>query len=183
MFDPSATYDPTGDLQTALVETGGLPQEAPARPPLTITDHGVQCYFDADPPAQEFLVDGKLAMGSTTVVAAPGGAGKGLLVIDLVLKVASSPAGPFNDTYALGGRVLRHGPAVYLTAEDSRDEIHRRIRANGRKPDLPCYIVPMPSCGGSARSSGSRTTTGWSTMRAEPSPRARSTSSSPPIST
>ncbi len=59
--------------------------------------------------------------------------------------------GPFRAKAfpgAFGNRVLRHGPVAMFTAEDNRDDVHRRLWSLGRKPAHPFALVPLPSAGG-----------------------------------
>lgn len=124
-------------------------------PGLSISDWGVE-RFQGPAPVREFLVEGMIPVGSSAMLAAMGDAGKGFLLLDLLLKVSAwRPVVSFNkgDLW-LGQRVLRGGHAVYLTAEDDQAEIHRRLegldpsgefrrRAEGR-----LFVVPLPNAGG-----------------------------------
>ena len=57
------------------------------------------------------------------VFAAAGDSGKGMMTLDLAMKVASGD-GMQNS---FGGLVANHGTSIVLSAEDDKDEIHRRI--------------------------------------------------------
>ena len=110
-------------------------------------------------PEQQWLVDGVLPLGAPCLLVASGGTGKGMLALDLGLRVAGNPMqgidlnyGP-GDTW-LGGEVTAHGSVVILSSEDTRDDIHRRLEsmdedgsrraaARGR-----LAIVPLPNTGG-----------------------------------
>ena len=110
-------------------------------------------------PEQQWLVDGVLPLGAPCLLVASGGTGKGMLALDLGLRVAGNPMqgidlnyGP-GDTW-LGGEVTSHGSVVILSSEDTQDDIHRRLQsmdedgsrraaARGR-----LAIVPLPNTGG-----------------------------------
>lgn len=83
------------------------------------------------------------------VFAAAGDSGKGMMTLDLAMKVASGE-GMQN---AFGGLVAHHGSAIILSAEDDRDELHRRVsrldpqnKRSGYPYDL--IVVPLPNEGG-----------------------------------
>jgi len=87
-----------------------------------------------------------------------GDAGKGMLMLDLGLKVAAKrPAVQdfFSQSISLGHTVAASGHVVYLTAEDERDEIRRRL--DGIDPDNTRFdnraahrfhVMCMPDLGG-----------------------------------
>ena len=120
-----------------------------------ITSWGMD-NFEDKAPEQKWLADGLLPLSVPTVLAAAGGVGKGLLALDLGLRVAqkSSTIDLSGDDTWLGSRILSHGSAVILTAEDSKDDIHRRLesldpdgsRRRGARGRL--YVVPLPNAGG-----------------------------------
>jgi phage/plasmid primase-like uncharacterized protein len=113
--------------------------------------------FEGQAPAQEWLVEGTLPMDAPCLLAAAGGTGKGMLELDLCLRVAGGEASgiDFNrDAGWLGKRVCQSGKAVMFTAEDNRDDVHRRLqsidpdgsrrsRAKGKM-----FVVPLPDDGG-----------------------------------
>lgn len=125
-----------------------------------ITDWGLD-LFEGPAPVMRWLVKDTLPLACPCLLAAAGGTGKGMLALDLALRVASGTpevSGAINlnrnqDAW-LGSSVEDHGAVVILTAEDSRDTIHqrlealdpdgaRRVNAKGR-----LYIVPLPNAGG-----------------------------------
>lgn len=133
---------------------------APADGVPRIAAWGVDCYA-GDAPEQAWLVEGTVPMGAPTLFAAAGGTGKGMQLLDLCLKTAGGggAAGGHdfnagNPSGWLGSPVKAFGSAVYVTAEDSRDDVHRRLQsldpdgsrraaARGR-----LYVVPLPDAGG-----------------------------------
>lgn len=120
---------------------------------LDITKWSIENYL-GKPPERQFLVNMTIPMSAVFVLAAMGDAGKGMLTLDLALKVAGveekRSANDFNPSVtAFGNDVKTHGPVVILTAEDDKDEVHRRVYSMGRaKAGMPIYIVPLPDAGG-----------------------------------
>jgi len=123
----------------------------PKRPQLRLTDHYLNT-FKGDPPEQKWIIENKIPLGIAGIVAGPGGVGKSYLMLDLALKVAGGDQG-MHQEWAFGGRVVHNGKVVYITAEDSRDAIHRRLAAipdptirERAKDNL--IIVALPDEGG-----------------------------------
>ncbi|AYN94448.1 hypothetical protein EAW52_10995 [Pseudomonas sp. LTJR-52] len=83
-------------------------------------------WFTAEPPAREWLVKDLLPHGVVGILAAPGGAGKSLLLQQLSLAVASG-------TSFLGCEIQKPGAVVYLSAEDDQNELRRRLYAIGKQ--------------------------------------------------
>ena len=105
--------------------------------------------FAGAPPEQKFLIGDTIPLGVPCVFAAAGDSGKGMMTLDLAMKVAS---GQSMQT-AFGGLVAHHGSAIILSAEDDRDELHRRVsrldssnNRSGYRHDL--LVVPLPNEGG-----------------------------------
>jgi len=136
---------------------------APADGVPRISAWGVDCYA-GEAPDQAWLVEGTVPMGAPTLFAAAGGTGKGMQLLDLCLKTAggggAGGAAGGHDFNAgtpagwLGRPVKSFGAAVYVTAEDSRDDVHRRLQSldpdgSRRKAcEGRLYIVPLPDAGG-----------------------------------
>lgn len=124
---------------------------------------------------QRWLVDQTLPLGVPCLLAAAGGTGKGLLLLDLGLSVAGGlpsarparpdlpdgrqdfcePAQPAPERPQwLGHPVMARGTAVILAAEDSREAIHQRLCAldpDGSRRAAAAgrlAVVPLPSAGG-----------------------------------
>lgn len=95
-----------------------------------VTEQTLEFAYESDAPAIEWLVDGLFQYGRGGMFAAAGGTGKGFLLLDMAIKVASFPSDNYdaNPVTVLGHQVKRHGRVVLLSAEDARDEIHRRTR-------------------------------------------------------
>jgi hypothetical protein len=105
--------------------------------------------FSGAAPIQQFLVDGTFPLGVPIIFAAAGDAGKGMMTLDLAMKVAEGK--PMSN--AFGGIVKEFGDVVIFTAEDDESEMHRRIERldeAGNRFDYPnkLHVVPLPNVGG-----------------------------------
>lgn len=82
-------------------------------------------------PPREWLVDGLVPSRTVTLFGGDGGTGKSLLALQLAVAVAG------NTSWI--GRAVTQGRAIFLSAEDDDDELHRRLddilRAEGRSYD------------------------------------------------
>lgn len=117
----------------------------------------VEHRYLGEPPPRRWLVDQLFPLGSAGLLAARGGAGKSMLVLDLALKVVCDDAssnGLIDDRpRAFGMPIMENGAAVIFTGEDGAEEIHRRLHAldlQGRrlKARHKLYIVPIVDAGG-----------------------------------
>jgi hypothetical protein len=122
---------------------------------ITISEWTIGKAYEGDPPDREWLVDHVFPLKAASNLAAMGGAGKGMLLLHLALQVACPYEHDFLSPYpqAFGNNVLQNGTVVIFSAEDDRDEIHRRlssIDASGRRNRVKdkLIIVPMPNNGG-----------------------------------
>ncbi|ATX67935.1 ATPase [Roseinatronobacter bogoriensis subsp. barguzinensis] len=81
-------------------------------------------------PARQWLVNGLIPSGTVTLLGGDGGTGKSLLALQLAASTALERAWLGLQTAS--------GTAMYISAEDDRDELHRRIadicRAEGVTP-------------------------------------------------
>jgi hypothetical protein len=106
-------------------------------------------YFVGSPPEQHFLIGDTIPLGVPVVFAAAGDSGKGMMTLDLAMKVSSGA----SMQSSFGGLVASHGDAVIFTAEDDKDEMHRRISRLDPKGyrehyDHSLRILPLPNLGG-----------------------------------
>lgn len=76
-----------------------------------------------EPPPREWHVDPLIPTGTVTLLGGDGGVGKSLLAMQLAIATAA----PNNRTWC--GRRVVDGPAVYISAEDDTDELHRRVKS------------------------------------------------------
>jgi len=109
----------------------------------------VSQQFAGRAPEQKFLIGDTIPLGVPVVFAAAGDSGKGMMTLDLAMKVASGEA--MQNSF--GGIVSHHGTAIILSAEDDRDELHRRVsrldplnKRSAYEHDL--IVVPLPNEGG-----------------------------------
>ena len=105
--------------------------------------------FRGTAPEQVFLLDDTIPLGVPVVFAAAGDSGKGMMTLDLAMKIVSGK--PLQ--YAFGSLVSAFGNVVLLCAEDDKDELHRRIERldpYNQRYNYPnkLYIIPLPNLGG-----------------------------------
>jgi RecA-family ATPase len=125
---------------------------------INLRDYGAE-RFTGPPPPVQWLVKGTIPLGVPAVLAAMGDTGKSYLALQACYQVAVPTPKPtgnlnFNATRRiLGGEVVEHGTAVFVTAEDDEAEIHRRLSVVdpfGRRHEFPgkLIIIALPSAGG-----------------------------------
>jgi hypothetical protein len=109
--------------------------------------------FTGPAPPVSWLIKDVMPVGVWGLVAAAGDVGKSMLLLFLSLLVVS-PRRPL-DPYVLGGEVIARGAVVFLTAEDSKGSVHRRLEnldPNGERRHapgaFPLYVIPLPDAGG-----------------------------------
>jgi RecA-family ATPase len=88
---------------------------------------GADMLFDAasswareKPPRREWLIEGLLPNATVSMLGGDGGTGKSLLALQLAVAVATGGRW-------LGLNVERPGTVMFLSAEDDKDELHRRL--------------------------------------------------------
>lgn len=143
------------DVRPLLNEATGHAEARPRGRVLEIEAWGTAAYA-GEPKAMTWLVDGVMPLERTGLLVAMGDAGKGILTLDLALKIATPkhPDGLVDDMpRAFGGTVSGTGAVVVLSAEDDRDEVHRRLDRldpDGQRfaPGVRLYVVPLPDAGG-----------------------------------
>lgn len=125
--------------------------ESKVKKPISLLDDSllIDKYFVGSAPEQKFLIGDTIPLGVPVVFAAAGDSGKGMMTLDLAMKVASGA----SMQNAFGGLVAEHGDAIILTAEDDKDEMHRRISRLDPKRyrehyDHKLRILPLPNLGG-----------------------------------
>lgn len=90
--------------------------------PINIAD-----AFSHKPPPLDFVIPGFLA-GTVGVLTAPGGSGKSFFALQLCVSVSCEDEGG----NLLGLDISRHGPTLYLAAEDPELVLWHRLFALGR---------------------------------------------------
>ncbi|TQE93494.1 MAG: AAA family ATPase [Spiribacter salinus] len=111
-----ARYEPGDPLTNTTAayfegETGGA---------LDLSTAGVGDLLNTTPPRREWVIKDRLPHGVVGILGAAGGTGKGFATLQLAVSVATGE--PW-----LGMGVGKEGPTLILSAEDDRDEIHRRL--------------------------------------------------------
>tara|TARA_R100001244_G_scaffold118427_1_gene88170 strand:+ start:1910 stop:4111 length:2202 start_codon:yes stop_codon:yes gene_type:complete len=125
--------------------------ERSVKKPINLLDESllINEYFVGSAPTQSFLIGDTIPLGVPCVFAAAGDSGKGMMTLDLAMKVASGT----SMQSAFGGLVAQHGDVILITAEDDKDEMHRRIARLDPKKSRETYshklrILPLPNLGG-----------------------------------
>ncbi|WP_353286632.1 AAA family ATPase [Wolbachia endosymbiont (group A) of Anthophora plumipes] len=137
-------------IDTPATDTSNMKSlERSTKQPLNILDWSAE-RFVGPVPEQKFLVEGIFPLGVTSIIAAMGDTGKGMLLLDLALKVASNR----DQMCGFGSLVTEHGSVVIFSAEDDASEIHRRLerldpKCERLKHKDKLFIVPLPNVRGS----------------------------------
>ena len=105
--------------------------------------------FIGQAPEQKFLIGDTLPLGVPIIFSAAGDAGKGMMTLDLAMKVSSGE----SMSSAFGGLINEYGNAIIFTAEDDESEMHRRVERldmdNQRQSfEHELRIVSLPNVGG-----------------------------------
>ena len=125
--------------------------ESKVKKPISLLDESllINKYFVGSAPQQKFLISDTIPLGVPVVFAAAGDSGKGMMTLDLAMKVASGA----SMQNAFGGLVAEHGDVILITAEDDKDEMHRRIArldpmGYREHYDHNLRVLPLPNLGG-----------------------------------
>lgn len=131
--------------------------------------------FSGEPKPIQWLIDGVMPLGKAGLLVAMGDAGKGILTLDLALKIAAEKRP--GDVQAMGGDVVATGSVVILAAEDDHDTIHRRLHAldpgGSRRKAGRLFVIPLPNAGGpvpiikTSSTSGPYVTPEWEALKRE----------------
>lgn len=168
--------DATVEERIALIESGQRSRPViTGRPILTLTDWAADGrVFAGKAPDRQWLVREVFPLGAPSLLAAMGDTGKGMMLLDLALRVATDRPNPLGPV-AFGCTVSAFGRAVILAAEDDRAEMHRRLERldpqNKRAEAGDRLIaVPLPNAGGApplirATSQGIETTNEFDRLR------------------
>jgi hypothetical protein len=111
--------------------------------------------YAGDAPEQEWLISDAIPRRCAALLAAAGDTGKSFLALDLCLRVTGKPTTGIDLNQPIfGGQVQCHGAAVFITAEDGKGSVHRRLKAldpdGSRQKNRahPLYLVALPDAGG-----------------------------------
>jgi len=123
--------------------------------PFTLMEWDARAAFAGDAPPQRWLISHVIPRGVAGLIASAGDLGKSFLCLELCLRVTRGPLkGTCIEAPLFGGLIGSYGAAAFLTAEDGRGSVHRRLRAldpDGQrqaKREHPLFIVPLPDSGG-----------------------------------
>jgi RecA-family ATPase len=98
-------------------------------------------FEGVEPPPRRWLVKDRIPIGAVTLLAGDGAAGKTTIALQLCVAVAGKLSGWLN------GLVEEFGPALFLTAEEDKNEVHYRLGAIVKHhsvsypPDLHIYCA------------------------------------------
>ena len=95
--------------------------DTPEAPPEPLMFKPASSYEGVPVKPRRWLVEGLVPSNTVTLLSGDGGTGKSLLALQLA--VATGTAGGW-----LGRKIDTPGPALFLSAEDDDDEIHRRMK-------------------------------------------------------
>jgi RecA-family ATPase len=101
-------------------------------------------WHGQDVPRRKWLVPHRIPLANVTMVSGDGASGKTTIALQLVVATV-------RGTDWLGSMVDHPGPAVFMTAEEDEDELHRRLDAIAMhtKTDLrdldQLHLLPLPS--------------------------------------
>lgn len=97
-----------------------LHESAPAIEPFDLSTATVGDFLDNRPPPRVWVVDDVLPLGCVALLAAAGGTGKSVAVMQLAVSVCTGLGW-------LGMAIERTGSVLIVSAEDDRPEAHRRL--------------------------------------------------------
>lgn len=91
----------------------------PVAPPPPFIDWVCGAELHGEPPKREWLVPGMIPLGTVTLLYGDGGTGKSLIALQLAVSTVIGRMWLNKQTLT--------GPVIYFSAEDDRDELHRRV--------------------------------------------------------
>jgi len=80
-------------------------------------------WFTTKPAPREYIIENFLPLGVVGIIGAKGGTGKSMLCMQMAISVA----GGYGGGEFFGLNIKTPGKVLFLSAEDDRDECHRRI--------------------------------------------------------
>lgn len=99
-----------------------VPESAPHVPQSTFTLLAASELQNAEIPPRRWLVPGRIPMKAVTILSGDGASGKTTILLQLCDAVA-------RGADWLGAPIEEKGPAMFVTAEEDHDEVHRRLAA------------------------------------------------------
>lgn len=142
-FRDEAVPPPAGLADYGLPDDGGACETAAPTSPVPMAFVPVTEWAGIEPPRREWLVRDRLPAGEVCLLQGDGAAGKTTIALQLLVATV-------RGTDWLGAVVERQGPALFLSAEEGQDEIHRRLDRIARHhgitlADLPdLYVRGIP---------------------------------------
>tara|TARA_R110000824_G_scaffold10814_1_gene47326 strand:+ start:3220 stop:4455 length:1236 start_codon:yes stop_codon:yes gene_type:complete len=151
MHDHEKQSETLEDFYSGKVVTR-INQNAPGRraPVVDVSRWGIEAYEGYAEPIK-WVIEGVLPQQTVGLIASMGGVGKSYMMLDLAVRVAAGP-GVFGQS-CFGGKLVEQGVAIMITAEDSRNAIHRRLNQiitpdQHKKLAGNLFIVPLADAGG-----------------------------------
>jgi len=135
--DSDADGDPGHAARNAGAYRRGQAHEARSAPEIETVV--ASSLADKLLPKQEWLVENLIPAGNVTLLSGDGGAGKSLLALQLAAAVATGGSWL--------GFTLKAGSALFLSAEDEIDELHRRLVHIEPKLNRLSELVLIPLAG------------------------------------
>jgi len=149
------SFPPSLDESAASTSTQQKASIEPYKLPFSFNEFRVSGSAYAEEPGPiKWLVDGSIPLGVPGLVAAMGGVGKSYLLLELGMRVASGLPGPEVAKPIFGGQVVDTGSVAMLTAEDTQDEVNRRLRtldSTKHRWSERMRVVPLLSAGGTMK--------------------------------
>ncbi len=138
--------DATLEERQAIIAAGMASR--PVFKPLDVYDFDADRQTIGEAPARSWVVLGAIPAAVPFIIYGAAGCGKSMAVLDLCLKVATRGQAGLVDPQTFLGQVPAEaaGAAVYLTIEDDRAEIHRRLNRldPGRtRKSAPLSFIPV----------------------------------------
>lgn len=153
--DLGTEFDGPNTRRWAPAANGHDTDDDPPPLPFTLLQWDARASFAGEAPRQRWLVSHVIPRGVAGLIASAGDLGKSFLCLELCLRTTRGPLGGTSlESPLLGGLMGSHGAAVFVTAEDGRGSVHRRLRAldpDGERQANrahPLYLVPLPDAGG-----------------------------------
>jgi hypothetical protein len=145
-------YAPTPTVVNAAIAPDPT-QAGPHEPQkFSILDWSAE-KFTGEPEPINWLFDEVVPLGIPMMVAAMGDTGKSYMALHACCRVAYGPQQMMEREEVFGGTTAAAGRAVFITAEDSRATLHRRIneldnRERRFEKQDSLFVVSMADTGG-----------------------------------
>lgn len=133
VVDETPIYRPSSRLVDEVPDFAN-DEDSACTQPFDLELARVGTLLDSLPPKREWIVHNIIACGVVGILAAGGGVGKSIL--KLMLAVSTCTGLPW-----LGIPVVRSGSVLMFSAEDDKDEIHRRLHSV-----IAYYRQQFPDC-------------------------------------